>query len=208
MQSVYKQYSGKVMIVALGISAKYLLGTEIPKSVKIFGVNDADRVIKPDFLLCHDTGKGLGLQIHKPVSEPEFRLEAIRNTKAEIVFCPKDNFGWGAKCRFYQIGNHELGNMETVDKVDYSVISAFIAAVVAYKMGFTEIGIIGMDFQPTYFDGYDKPYEVSTMLNIIEMDFKNLERYLINKGVKLYNLSDVSKVTTLVYKPLQEFLTE
>ena len=84
------------------------------------------------------------------------------------------------------------GSIENIEGNDvcYSNNSTYVAVVLAYKMGATEINIFGADFNT-------HPNFKSSMLEIAIDDFKQLFLYLKSKGI-IINASEGSRLKELI----------
>jgi hypothetical protein len=167
----------KVDVLGLGESLKEYSFSD---NFKI-GVNDIFKHYPVDILVCVDRISAF---------TPE-RFETISKSTHSKFYTHLDE--WQGHVKNVQLINlaGPRGSIKGIESNDvpYSNNSTFVAVVLAYKHGATEINIFGADFNthPNFIDG---------KLDVTLNDFKNLFDYLRKKGVKI-NVSNGSRLKTL-----------
>jgi uncharacterized Rossmann fold enzyme len=81
--------------------------------------------------------------------------------------------------------------------IDHFVNSPYVATILAYKLGATNIGLIGVDFTDGHFyNTSDGPHPVIKVnyLKRVNNSYQILRSELEKRGVKLYNLSKTSRL--------------
>lgn len=184
-----ERYSGKCVVVGCGMSAPNIL----PYKDEVFtiGVNDTCTLLDLDMCVIID----------KPIQFTMERLERMLSAKCRYLATPHArNFSWFRCGEFVDIkvGGHynehfdEHGRNNVIDCHGLSVHSAIL---IAYYMGFRDIGMIGNDFTDGHFYDKDKRrYSQFDKLNEINKFFKELEILLKRNGTELVNLSDISRI--------------
>lgn len=185
----------------------------LPKKIDLItiGVNDIERHMIPTYLVLTDNPNRFGVVNSK-------RRNQVQSTKSKFVFVfdkwwtfkSDDGKNLDYKRIVMKLGKKgKLDNLDSKDTVDYSITSPYVAAILAYKMGAKEIGIIGVDFTDGHFyrpeDGVH-PIVKSSRLEEVECHFKALTEELERRGIKVWNLSEESILKPIPKKSLSEFL--
>lgn len=155
----------QIDILALGKSIRRYKDTGAYK----IGVNDIDKYVTPDCLVIVD-------HVFNFTTE---RLDTIFNTGAK--HCLSQLEEWERLPGFVQIKlatPNSLWQMEKRNIYPYSVVSAYVAAVHAYKIGAKHIRICGVDMLDDY---KCSPKMKMQTVN----DFYKLRMYLEPRGVKM-----------------------
>jgi hypothetical protein len=190
----------KCIVSGCGVSAHILTRYNI-SDVFLIGVNDIGRLVQPDGLVIVD----------KMSRFSEERIDSILSTKAKYFFTHLKN-DWKfndliTETIHFSLGQkHSVVNLNKKDVVDYSVTSAYMAVHIAYKLGFKEIGMIGVDFQNDHFYKKSGKHPLTKKLNIIKDDFKQLHKALSTYNTDLYNLSNISLIDTIPFLDINTFL--
>ncbi len=157
----------KIDVICCGESSKDYVNTG---NVTV-GVNDCYRIYPVDYLVCVDLPKAFSKE----------RLRQILNSRP-IKFYSFLN-EWKPLMKTYEKitlanGSGNLKQLNT-DKVCYSNNSAFVAVVMAYKLGAKEINLYGADFNthPNFKDANN--------LKKTLKEFKELNKLLSLNGCKL-----------------------
>lgn len=180
-------------------------------NVTTIGVNDIELFMTPTYLVLTDNPNRFGVPSSK-------RRKRIESTKSKFVFVfdkwwtfkTDDDKPLDYKRVVIKLGKKgKLNNLDSIDTVDYSITSPYVAAILAYKMGASEIGIIGVDFTDGHFykqDDGQHPIVKGSRISEVESHFKELVRVLEERGVRVWNLSEESILTSIPKKNLNEFL--
>lgn len=154
-----------VEVLGLGESLEFYQANENTT----VGVNDIWKKVKTDYVVCVDVPSVFNAE----------RLGAIRATNCKGFY--SQCLEWSSLPNFKKIefagSRGSFFDFDT-DKFCYSNSSAFVAVVLAYKLGATEIIMHGVDFiSHKHFKGhsYDKAI----------LDFRNLQKELEKRFVLL-----------------------
>ncbi len=164
----------KIDVLGLGESLKEFK----PSNNITIGVNDIYKHHKTDFIVCVD----------KPSRFSEERLNTIVNSDCKLFYTHLNEWS-RLKIQTKIINlNGIRGSLKGIenDLFCYSNNSTFVAVVLAYKLGATEINIFGADFN-------NHKNIKDNLLTTALKDFKNLFDYLKEQGVEI-NISKGSKL--------------
>lgn len=195
-----KHKDEKILVIGCGESAKLIKNHPLLCNVVTIGVNDICRLMTPKYLVVVDTPKKFNGERHKFVSK----------TAAEYVFTQINEWKIFPPARkiLFKLGNNRLGHLQAREIIDYSNNSPYVASIIAYKMGASEIGLVGVDFTLNHFyakDGEHILIKTGRMASV-EQDFKKLAREFKKNRVDLVNLSPTSKLTSVPKMDLIKFL--
>ena len=184
------------IVVGLGKSAE--VKAELLKQFITIGVNDVSKFFDPDYLVVLD----------KALRFTPIRKGFIENTNARVAYVchPKD---WEFKNSEMRINKLETEKFtrssitEWVEKIDAGPIphyltSPFAAIGLAYQLGAKRIGVIGMDLLPTHHMGRHA--------GAINRELAKYRRVLEQKGVSLFNCSNIARLPGLPYMDLLAML--
>jgi hypothetical protein len=174
----------KINVLGLGDSLEHY----VPDNNITIGVNDIHKHIKTDYVVCID---------HMTAFSKD-RLEVIMKTKCKGFY--SQIVDWGLiipNFKFIEFNTgrgllHKLDN----DKFCYSNNSPFVACILAYKLGAKEIILHGVDL-------IDHPHIKGNSKEKALLDYKNLNKALKSRGVKLFVGSKDSSLSNFleVYQP-------
>jgi hypothetical protein len=151
------------------------------------GVNDVGALFDPTYLLVTDhAGRFNGV---------DRKNRVMRSTAKHLFTCAK---GWRhTSLVHFELGNRSLGNLDNPDKLDHYLNSPYAAVNLAYKMGASHIGLIGVDFTDGHFynpkDG-KHPLMRSNYLAKLNSAYQVLTTELAKRGTILVNLSPISNL--------------
>jgi hypothetical protein len=150
------------------------------------GVNDVPALFEPTYLVVTDhPNRFLGK-----------RKDLInKSTSKQLFTCAK---GWRhPRMVNFELGSTDVKNLDHPNRIDHFIHSPYVAVGLAYKLGATKIGLIGVDFTNGHFynemDGAH-PVIQSNSLTRVNSAYYKLKTALRSKGVELYNLSQTSRV--------------
>lgn len=180
----------KVIILGLGDSLDYIF-TKPLENITLIGVNDICRKITPKYLVVVD----------KPFRFTTERMDIINNSKVDYAFTYKDKWVFDNKILLEGF-SRDIEDLDYKDtnKLVHGCISPFDAVTLAYRMGFKDIGVLGVDITLK-----DHGVVKNGFVETINKSFKELHRALNHRGVNLYNLSDISDLKTIPYKSIKDF---
>lgn len=187
----------KIIVAGCGTSARNMMPWK-DKFITI-GVNDIGRLFHPKYLLATDG----------PNRFHGIRKQVVTDTKADYFFTPikKWRLTVPGKKVVFGLGKRGTPNIDRQDVLDHYYNSPYCAAILAYKMGAKNIGLIGVDFTPNHFYAKDGNHELVRMNKIKRIDemYGVLRTELEQRGTSLYNLSLESNITTLPKMTITEF---
>ena len=150
------------------------------------GVNDVPALFDPTYSLVTDhVSRFLGK-----------RKDIVNNSKAKHLFtCAK---GWRHRSIVhFELGSKDIKHLDSTTKIDHYVNSPFVGVGLAYKLGASAIGMVGVDFTDGHFynpkDGSHSIVRVN-YFNAVNRAYQSLWQKLNNKGVPFYNLSPISRI--------------
>lgn len=180
---INKHPNSKWLVCGIGPSIKEI-NLDKYKDHLLIGVNDIERILKPDYLVIVD-------RIGTFNGE---RKNTIINTKCEDIFVNNTQFS-------RELGNFDhqrLINIPLINirkapqlsnnKIVFSNNSTFVACDLARIMGGIDIKLIGVDF--TDHKSLDNPKQ----LERINHDYSMLNKAFEKRNIKLTNLSKTSKL--------------
>ena len=168
----------KANILALGPSVRQFK----LNGAYTIGVNDIDKYHQVDCLVIVDHHMNFSLD----------RIDTIRATEANTVISQNDE--WSYLPGFIQIElAPERSNLAYIesDQYVYSVVSAYVAVIHAYKLGAKEINMYGVDM------GDDYKMGLPTKQQCVK-DFYKLREYFDRVGVRLTVNSHMSLLCGVV----------
>lgn len=174
-------------IVVCGCGTSLSLFKEHSHKWITIGVNDVPAMFDPTYLLVADHHNRFWGK----------RKELVMQAKCKNLFvCTK---GW----RHPGLVHFELGGtgalyLDHTKKIDHFLNSPYLAVGLAYKMGATNIGLIGVDFTEGHFynsqDGFH-PIIKTNSLSKVDSAYSLLKSELLKRGTSLFNLSQTSRLT-------------
>ena len=180
-QAIDKHANGKFIIVGCGTSALSMRGMELPGIVTI-GVNDAGGIIGLDYLLIVDYKTQFSPDRMRIISETKCKTFISVNSDWDSIVNAAEKY----KIILGDLALSHLDKQKYPDRIDYSNTSTYMATIVAYKMGASKIGIIGLDFTPNHYnyeDGVHKLVSKYNQLDPIRNSYKLLHEKLRELGV-------------------------
>lgn len=172
----------------------------VPDTVT-FGVNDINKLITPDIHVVVDRVQKFSLQ----------RREDIQKTEASCCIS-QDGNKWAfppEKHHMYKLGKfRSFDNFDNIDVVDYGLDSPYMCALIAYKLGFRTIAMIGVDFNNGHFyneaDGVHQLVKANKIDDVVNI-YANLYMKFKPLGIGIFNLSMDSKVISLPKVTWEQF---
>lgn len=200
LKNIYK--GKKVIVCGCGQSLNDFFNSEYFKKAKesnviTIGVNDVPRLFDPTHLVVTD---------HTTRFNKD-RIDLINNCKSKSVMtCVK---GWNhPRLVHFELGKRGRLELNDYNKVDHHLNSPYTAVNIAYKLGASKIGMIGVDFTDGHFySPKDGQHNLTRKyLSSINLSYEKLHRALKVKNVDFYNLSLTSKITTVPYLDFKNFM--
>lgn len=174
-------------IVVCGLGSSVLsLGD--PYRFRTIGVNDIERAFTPTYMFCMDAPKTFA---------PE-RLHHIQHSKAQYIFTDHDLECESPRIVKFAIRRRESPHLDDPDTLYFTgrpITSPYMAMCLAVHMGAKAIGMIGVDFTAGHFFAADGNHKLSNLLPGIDRRFYQLGNALLERGVKVFNLSAESRLS-------------
>jgi len=186
-----------VVVCGLGESVT-ALGTQ-PRFTTI-GVNDIGRLFHPTYLL----------NVNNRSQYKGDRFQYIENSQAKCLFTHLPGEQGKAKIPIVKIGvTREVGSVEIIDgKLPHFRNSPYMAVALAGYMGARRIGLIGVDFTDNHFWIKDGTHRLVNELDRIDEKYGLLAAHLKTQGAEVFNLSPISRLTTLPKMTLEQWNAE
>lgn len=188
-------YGEAMVVCGLGASIKSFA---YPNRFRTIGVNDIGRAFHPDYLFVMDAVKSFA---------PE-RFQFIQNTKASCIFTDHNLDLEGHKVIRFPIkecASPQLDDPDALYHIGRPPTSPFLAVCLAAHMGAKAIGIIGVDFTSGHFFADDGDHKLSRGLKGINWRFHQLGNALLERGVKVFNLSAESRIIAFPHLSADQF---
>lgn len=185
----------KCVVLGNGISINDYTPEE---GVFMIGVNDICKKITPNILFIVD---------EKRRFKEKERVETIENS--ECIHVIRDglwNFKKG-KTLMFKIGHRkDFDNFNVPGVIDCAWDSPYMAILLAAKLGFKTIEVIGVDYCDNHFYAEDGTHNLMKRFKDVNECYKNLVSFLASKNIKVYNISSVSKVTAIPHYEVRKEL--
>lgn len=170
----------------------------IPGETEIlFGVNDINRKFKTKYLLC----------VNEPHTFKRGRYQWVENNTADHFFTHIRNvmIKRPETAVFFQLGTINGANIDNIGKIDYTANSPYMAAIIAYQMGATKIAIVGVDLVEDHFFEKTGKHVLTNRAPFVDEEYRKLGEALVDKGVKIANLSSISLIKSWPNMTHEEF---
>lgn len=192
---INKFYGETFIIAGCGTSLNYY---DDFSKYYVIGVNDIERILTPDFLVVVNDFRTF----------MRGRWEYVKDSLSPVIFTHLENPGPITRasnlCRI-KIGERNNPNLEDLSKVDYTMNSPYMAAIIAYQLGARKIGMVGVDFTNDHFFSNTGTHKLSKHIKNIDLEYSVLKQILEKKGVKVANLSPISLLESWPKMSLEEF---
>lgn len=190
------KYKGSTFIVAgCGSSINYF--NDLSKYY-IIGVNDIERVLVPDFLVVVNDFRTF----------TRGRWDYVKESTSPVIFSHLDNPGpitRSSHLAKIKTGERNQARLDQFQVVDHTMNSPYMAAIIAYQLGATKIGMIGVDFTNDHFFSKSGSHKLSKHIKNIDAEYGLLRENLEKKGVKVANLSPISQLESWPRMDLNSF---
>jgi len=176
-----------ILVCGLGESLNLLTGPTI--NLLSIGVNDIGRKFHPNYLL----------NVNNKNQYKGDRFQYIENSRAEAIFTqnPKEQGNAKIPIVTFEIAR-EVGSVAIIGKaLPHFRNSPYMAVALAGYMGARRIGLIGVDFTDNHFWIKDGPHRLMNELDRINTQYGKLAQYLSGQGTEVFNLSPISRLTSL-----------
>lgn len=159
------------------------------------GVNDVGRKFQPDYLVV----------VNPKTQFKGDRFRFVENSKAGFIFTQLD-----LKIKNPNVIKFKLGAFGGTDfsnpcVLHYTNNSPYIALNLAILMGAKQIGLIGVDFTDNHFFARTGKHPLAPQFDPINEQYKKLANAAEIKGIEIFNLSRVSRLTAFPKVSIDEF---
>lgn len=193
----------KCIVSGTGISANLLKTINI-NDYFIIGVNDINKLnIHIDILLLVDK-KEIFLTDKKFTKEYNIsRVLDIEKTNCTYVVLTDNKWNFDDNKKYLFALGKNINKKKYIDiyedMLDYGYDSPTVGCLLAITLGFKNIGIIGVDFTDNHFFATDgeHPLVRNNYLPKINSCYDIINEYCKSNDIKLYNLSQKSKIDTI-----------
>jgi len=194
--SYINKFRGSTFIVA-GCGSSINLYDDFSKYY-VIGVNDIERILTPDFLVV----------VNDYRTFMRGRWEYVRESMSPVIFTHLDDPGpitRSSHIAKIKTGSRNSPNLDNLTVVDYTMNSPYMAAIIAYQLGATKIGMVGVDFTQDHFFANTGSHKLSKHVKNIDQEYFVLKNNLESRGVKVANLSPISLLSSWPKMGLEEF---
>jgi spore maturation protein CgeB len=169
-----------------------------PQQHITIGVNDVGRLFDPTYLV-----------VVNPRSQFKGdRFRYIEQANAQALFTQLDLGRVRPPVVRFCLGKYGGTDMAAGDVLHYTQNSPYVAVCLAAYMGAKRIGLIGVDLTDHHFFAHTGRHSLANRLREIDEQYGRLGAALRQRGVELYNLSAMSRLTSLPRAEPQHFLDE
>lgn len=163
----------------------------------LFGVNDINRKLQTKYLLC----------VNAPHTFKRGRYEWIQNHTSQYLFTHLRSLSTtrNETLVYFDLGTHNGTSIDNLGVIDYTANSPYMAAIIAYQLGARRIGIIGVDLTEDHFFEKTGNHILTNKSELVNQEYQKLADVLLSKGVKIANLSPISKIKSWPFMTLDEF---
>jgi glycosyltransferase involved in cell wall biosynthesis len=177
-------YGEAIVVCGLGASINSF---HAPERFHTIGVNDISRAFTPTYLFVMDAAKSFA---------PE-RFAYIKQSRASYIFSDHDLGLNPDRMVNFPIRKSDTPKFDDPDAlylIGRPPTSPFLALCLAAHMGAKAIGLVGVDFTDGHFFAADGAHKLSKGLAGINRRFYTLGSALLQRGVKIFNLSAESRL--------------
>ena len=184
-----------IVVCGLGNSLHALTD---PHRFRTIGVNDIERAFTPTYMFCMDA----------PRSFTADRLRFIQGSRARFIFTDHDLGVDGRQVVRFPIRRAAMPRFDNSDALYFlgrPVTSPYMAVCLAAHMGAKAIGLIGVDFTLGHFFAADGAHKLARQVAGIDRRLYDLGSALLNRGVKVFNLSAESRLRAFPRIHVEDF---
>jgi len=163
----------------------------------VVGINDVERILTPNYLVV----------VNHQRTFSRGRFEWVTRSKSPVILSHIDPGVLNNRRSLVKINLGSRGklNLDDRSKVDYTMNSPYMAVIVAYQLGASKIGLVGVDFTPNHFFSKTGNHVLSRNTKLIDDEYAQLGRELSNRGIKIANLSPSSAIESWPKMSIDEF---
>jgi hypothetical protein len=135
------------------------------------------------------------------------RFDYIQEHKAEKLFTQIKHLPISRRetLVFFQLGKRDGVSIDNIGRIDFTANSPYMAAIIAYQMGASKIGMIGVELTMHHFFAETGKHLLTDRHVIVNKEYEKLGAELKKRGVKIANLSKTSQVTSWPYMTHEQY---
>lgn len=188
-----KHHGETIIVCGCGESLNLL---DTPDRYITIGVNDIGRRFHPNYLVVVNPRNQFKAD----------RFHHVASTKAQYVFTQLPNLGIpNSNIVRFRLGKNGGTDFTDPQVLHYTKNSPYVALCLAVHMGARRIGLIGVDFTDNHFFANTGTHPLARNLAAIDAEYRRLVEALRARGVEVFNLSPISRLTSIPKMPLNEF---
>jgi hypothetical protein len=183
-----------IIVCGLGESLKAL---SAPERFTTIGVNDIGRLFQPTYLV----------NVNNKNQYRGDRFSWIENTQAKALFThnPQEQGNVKVPIVTFEL-SREVGSVRIQgNEMPHFRNSPYIGVALGGFMGAKRIGLIGVDFTDNHFWIKDGPHRLAREFDRINAQYGKLAQHLGDQGIEVFNLSPISRLTSLAKLSLKEW---
>lgn len=163
----------------------------------VVGINDIERIMTPNYLVV----------VNHQRTFSRGRFEWVTRSKAPAILSHIDPGTLDNRNALVRItlGSKGKINLDDRSKIDYTMNSPYMGVIIAYQLGASKIGLVGVDFTQNHFFGKTGNHVLSRNTKAIDDEYAELGKALLSKGIKIANLSSTSVIESWPKMTLDEF---
>ena len=163
----------------------------------LFGVNDINRKLKTKYLIC----------VNEPHTFKRGRFEWVQNHTSEYFFTHLRSLEpvRHETIVYFNLGARDSEAIDNIGLIDFTANSPYMAVIIAYQLGASKIGLIGVDLTPDHFFAQTGDHLLTAKASTVNEEYNKLGQALVSKGIKIANLSEISLVTSWPYMSHEDF---
>lgn len=186
-----KHHGETIIVCGCGESLNLL---DTPDRYITIGVNDIGRRFHPNYLVVVNPRNQFKAD----------RFHHVASTKAQYVFTQLPNLGIpNSNIVRFRLGKNGGTDFTDPQVLHYTKNSPYVALCLAVHMGARRIGLIGVDFTDNHFFANTGTHPLARNLASIDAEYRRLVEALRARGVEVFNLSPVSRLTSLPKQSLK-----
>jgi glycosyltransferase involved in cell wall biosynthesis len=168
-----------------------------PERFITIGVNDVGRRFQPNYLVV----------VNPPNQFSGDRFSYVESSQAEYLFTQLKLGLSRENIIKFQLGTYGGTDFSNPDVLHHTQNSPYVALCLAVHMGARRIGLIGVDFTEHHFFARTGTHSLTPQLAIIDKQYKRLGEAIKARGVEVFNLSGVSRLTAFPKSTLEDLIT-
>ncbi len=168
---------------------------ENPENFITIGVNDVGRKFQPNYLVVVNPRNQFSGD----------RFNYVENSRAEYLFTQLDLGVKHPNIIRFHLGTFGGTDFSNPNVLHYTNNSPYIALCLAILMGAKRIGLIGVDFTDNHFFAETGKHPLAPQFDSINGQYCRLAEAANALGIKIFNLSRISRLTAFPKISVDEF---